>query len=79
MGYVMTARAVRAAHAHKPLKGVLAMSPANPSGTMIGRAGLADLGAACREAGSGSSPTRSYHGLTYDAPARPRSPSIPMR
>ena len=69
-GYVMTARAVRAAHAHKPLKGVLAMSPANPSGTMIGRAGLADLGAACREAGIWFVSDEIYHGLTYDAPAQ---------
>lgn len=69
-GYVMTARAVRAAHAQKPLKGVLAMSPANPSGTMIGRAGLADLGAACREAGIWFVSDEIYHGLTYDAPAQ---------
>ncbi|HMB09860.1 pyridoxal phosphate-dependent aminotransferase [Saliniramus sp.] len=69
-GYVMTARAVRAAHAQKPLKGVLAMSPANPSGTMIGRAGLADLGTACREAGIWFVSDEIYHGLTYDAPAQ---------
>lgn len=69
-GYVMTARAVRAAHAQRPLKGVLAMSPANPSGTMIGRAGLADLGAACREAGIWFVSDEIYHGLTYDAPAQ---------
>ncbi|MGY6569424.1 MAG: pyridoxal phosphate-dependent aminotransferase [Salinarimonas sp.] len=69
-GYVMTARAVRAAHAQKPLKGVLAMSPANPSGTMIGRVGLADLGAACREAGIWFVSDEIYHGLTYDAPAQ---------
>jgi aspartate/methionine/tyrosine aminotransferase len=69
-GYVMTARAVRAAHAQKPLKGVLAMSPANPSGTMIGRAALADLGAACRENGIWFISDEIYHGLTYDAPAQ---------
>ncbi len=69
-GYVMTARAVRAAHAQKPIKGVLAMSPANPSGTMIGRDALADLGAACREAGIWFVSDEIYHGLTYDAPAQ---------
>src|SRR3954451_6366616 len=33
-GWIMTAEAIARAHAEKPLAGVLAMSPANPSGTM---------------------------------------------
>src|SRR3954451_5283083 len=36
-GWIMTAAAVEGAHAEGSLHGVLAMSPANPSGTMIGR------------------------------------------
>src|SRR5215218_10537664 len=47
-GWIMTAGAVEEAHALSPLHGVLAMSPANPSGTMIGRDPLAALGDACR-------------------------------
>src|SRR3954463_8066404 len=35
-GWTLTAAAVERAHAQSPLHGVLAMSPANPSGTMIG-------------------------------------------
>src|SRR5829696_2963774 len=34
-GWIMTAEAVASAHREAPLAGVLAMSPANPSGTMI--------------------------------------------
>jgi aspartate/methionine/tyrosine aminotransferase len=43
-GWIMTAEAVAGAHREAPLAGVLAMSPANPSGTMIGAAALARLG-----------------------------------
>jgi aspartate/methionine/tyrosine aminotransferase len=39
-GFVMTAAAVERLHAEAPLAGILAMSPANPSGTMIGREAL---------------------------------------
>src|SRR3954451_5282822 len=46
-GWIMTAQAIEKAHAEKPLHGVLAMSPANPSGTMIGRSALAGLGETC--------------------------------
>src|SRR5690606_32515112 len=42
-GWIMTAKAVERAHAEKPLHGILAMSPANPSGTMIGAKALAEL------------------------------------
>jgi len=68
-GYVMTAAAIRDIHAQTPLAGVLAMSPANPSGTMIGRAALGDLGRACRELGLWFVSDEIYHGLTYEAPA----------
>jgi aspartate/methionine/tyrosine aminotransferase len=69
-GYVMTAAAVERAHAERPLSGILAMSPANPSGTMIGAAALADLGAACRRHGLWFVSDEIYHGLTYAEPAR---------
>lgn len=68
-GYVMTAAAIRALHAEAPLSGVLAMSPANPSGTMIGRDALGELGRACRELGLWFVSDEIYHGLTYEAPA----------
>ena len=68
-GFVMTADSVRALHAGAPLHGVLAMSPANPSGTMIGADGLAALGRACRELGLWFVSDEIYHGLTYGAPA----------
>jgi aspartate/methionine/tyrosine aminotransferase len=68
-GWIMTAAAVERAHAEKPLKGVLAMSPANPSGTMIGRDALGDLGRTCRRLGLWFVSDEIYHGLTYGAPA----------
>ena len=68
-GWIMTAGAVERAQAERPLHGVLAMSPANPSGTMIGRKPLADLGDTCRRLGLWFVSDEIYHGLTYDAPA----------
>jgi len=68
-GWTMTARAVEKAHAEKPLHGILAMSPANPSGTMIGRNALAGLGGACRRLGLWFISDEIYHGLTYAEPA----------
>lgn len=68
-GWIMTAEAVVRAHADKPLDGILAMSPANPSGTMIGRSALADIGAACRRLGLWLISDEIYHGLTYGEPA----------
>jgi aspartate/methionine/tyrosine aminotransferase len=68
-GWIMTAAAVRRAHAERPLAGILAMSPANPSGTMIGPSALAELGASCRELGLWFVSDEIYHGLTYESPA----------
>src|SRR6478752_6406712 len=68
-GWVMTAQAVEHAHAERPLKGVLVMSPANPSGTMMSLAALTQLGAACRRLGLWFISDEIYHGLTYDRPA----------
>src|SRR3712207_593723 len=64
-GWIMTAEAIAKAHAEKPLHGILAMSPANPSGTMIGRKALAELGEACRRLGLWFVSDEIYHGLTY--------------
>lgn len=68
-GWRLTAEAVADAHAARPLAGVLAMSPANPSGTMIDPDGLARLGRLCRAAGLWFVSDEIYHGLTYGAPA----------
>lgn len=68
-GFALTAEAVARAHAERPLSGVLAMSPANPSGTMIGRDALAELGETCRRLGLWLVSDEIYHGLTYTAPA----------
>lgn len=67
--YAMTAEGVRALHAISPLAGVLAMSPSNPSGTMIGADALRELGATCRELGLRLVSDEIYHGLTYETPA----------
>ena len=64
-GWIMTAEAIERAHAEKPLHGILAMSPANPSGTMIGRKALAELGKTCRRLGLWFVSDEIYHGLTY--------------
>jgi aspartate/methionine/tyrosine aminotransferase len=68
-GWIMTADAIAKAHAEKPLHGILAMSPANPSGTMIGRKALAELGETCRRLGLWFVSDEIYHGLTYGEPA----------
>jgi aspartate/methionine/tyrosine aminotransferase len=56
---------VKRVHSERALHGVLAMSPANPSGTMLGRQALADLGQMCRRLGLWFVSDEIYHGLTY--------------
>ncbi len=68
-GWVMTPEAVERAHAEKPLAGLLVMSPANPSGTMMSPQALAALGETCRRLGLWFVSDEIYHGLTYEAPA----------
>lgn len=68
-GWIMTAEAVERLHRERPLHGILAMSPANPSGTMIGRDALAALGETCRRHGLWFISDEIYHGLTYGEPA----------
>jgi aspartate/methionine/tyrosine aminotransferase len=64
-GHVMTPEAIAAAHAQKPLAGVLAMSPANPTGVVMSRDQLAALAGACRQLGIWFISDEIYHGLTY--------------
>ena len=68
-GWIMTADSVARLHAAEPLAGVLAMSPANPSGTMIGREALRRLGETCKALGLWFVSDEIYHGLTYGEPA----------
>lgn len=68
-GFVVTAAGVRRAAAERGLGGVLVMSPANPSGTLIARSGLAEIEGACRELGLWFVSDEIYHGLTYERPA----------
>ena len=67
--WALTAEMVAAAHAEQPLAGVLAMSPANPTGVMTLAPDLADLAETCRRLGIWLVSDEIYHGLTYEAPA----------
>lgn len=59
---------LRAAHAEKPLKGVLFASPANPTGAVIPAAELAALIGAAEELGITVISDEIYHRLAYGAP-----------
>jgi aspartate/methionine/tyrosine aminotransferase len=63
--WALTVEAVMAAHRQKPLAGVLAASPANPTGTMLDAAHLAALVHACEAAGIKFISDEIYHGLDY--------------
>jgi aspartate/methionine/tyrosine aminotransferase len=67
--YVVTAAMIEAAHSERPLDGVLLMSPANPSGTMMTRDDLAAVCATCDRLGLAFISDEIYHGLTYKEPA----------
>jgi aspartate/methionine/tyrosine aminotransferase len=54
-----------AAHRQAPLKGVLVASPANPTGTMMTAAAIADLLAAAQSEGIRFISDEIYHGLDY--------------
>ena len=57
---------IEAAHREKPLKGVLIMSPANPTGVMMTPAAIRDLAETCTRLGLWLISDEIYHGLTYD-------------
>lgn len=50
---------------HGPLAGLVLASPANPTGTMVSRAELADLAAWCADRGVRLVSDEIYHGITY--------------
>lgn len=61
----LTAEALLAEHRARPLKGVIVGSPANPSGTMMTAAALAELIGVAEEAGIVVISDEIYHGLDY--------------
>jgi len=65
----VTAEMIEAAHAEKPLDGVLLMSPANPTGTMMDAQTLRAICETCDRLGIAFISDEIYHGLTYEAPA----------
>jgi aspartate/methionine/tyrosine aminotransferase len=68
-GFALTVEALERARSGAVLHGVLAMSPSNPSGTMIGRDGMARLAAYCASNSLWLVSDEIYHGLTYERPA----------
>jgi len=66
--FAPTAETLRAVHAKTPLSGVLAMSPANPSGTVITPARLAELCATAKALRLPFVSDEIYHGLGYGVP-----------
>jgi aspartate/methionine/tyrosine aminotransferase len=66
--YAPTPALVRAVHAAERLSGLLVMSPANPSGTVIAPARLAELCATARSLRLPFISDEIYHGLSYGVP-----------
>jgi aspartate/methionine/tyrosine aminotransferase len=67
--WALTVDALIAEHRRKPLQGVIVASPANPTGTMVREEVLAELIAACADAGIKFISDEIYHGLDYAFPA----------
>lgn len=67
--HVVTAKMIEEAHAAQKLDGVLLMSPANPSGTMMSRDDLRDVCETCDRLGISFISDEIYHGLTYERDA----------
>jgi aspartate/methionine/tyrosine aminotransferase len=63
--WALDGKAIARAHAERPLDGLLIMSPANPSGTMIDATALQDIATTCRDLGIRLISDEIYHGLTY--------------
>ncbi len=68
--FVVNAAMIEAEHERRPLDGVLLMSPANPTGTMMTPQTLAEVARTCDRLGIRFISDEIYHGLTYDTPAR---------
>ncbi|MCW2810086.1 MAG: avtA [Friedmanniella sp.] len=64
LGYRPTVELVAAAHAERPLAGLLIASPANPTGTMVSAADLAALAGWCGGHGVRLVSDEIYHGIT---------------
>jgi aspartate/methionine/tyrosine aminotransferase len=67
--WTITPEAITRAHRDKPLRGVLVMSPANPTGVMMSAASTAALAQECDRLGLWFISDEIYHGLTYEARA----------
>jgi aspartate/methionine/tyrosine aminotransferase len=67
--FAVTAEMIETAHREQGLDGVLLMSPANPSGTMLTRDALAGICATCEGLGVQFISDEIYHGLTYERAA----------
>src|SRR4249919_1068024 len=63
--WALSAKALLAAHQHKPLKGVVIASPANPTGTMMDADALTRLIAVAEAEGIRVISDEIYHGLDY--------------
>ena len=63
--FSITGETLRAAHAKKPLAGVLVASPANPTGTMMTPESLGELIRVAEDAGIKVISDEIYHGLDY--------------
>jgi aspartate/methionine/tyrosine aminotransferase len=63
--WAITSEALLAEHRRRPLKGVIVASPANPSGTMMTGAALAEVIACAQDAGIAMISDEIYHGLDY--------------
>lgn len=68
-GFVVTAEMIEAEHRRHKLDGVLLMSPANPSGTMMSDAQLQTVCDCCDRLGIAFVSDEIYHGLTYERDA----------
>jgi aspartate/methionine/tyrosine aminotransferase len=67
--FAITGESLRAAHARKPLAGVLVASPAYPTGTMMTPQALAELIGTAESEGIRVISDEIYHGLDYAVPA----------
>jgi aspartate/methionine/tyrosine aminotransferase len=67
--FAVTAEMIEVTHRESALDGVLLMSPANPSGTMLTREALAAICVTCDRLGVQFISDEIYHGLTYERAA----------
>ncbi|HLS01446.1 MAG TPA: aminotransferase class I/II-fold pyridoxal phosphate-dependent enzyme, partial [Beutenbergiaceae bacterium] len=71
-GFQPTVDALAAIHGHKPIRGFVLASPANPTGTMISQNRLTQIAAWCQEQGVRIISDEIYHGITYTQADHPR-------